>query len=246
MELSLAKLVKAGAPGPGNRRIYCNHDGVFIGPDCALIRAEADCAGRKRYTLRPRSEIAHLLDAGYGFHFALDGLMRSLEMIAKALDDGDAALAQIGTLQLRLPDLSEGAVNRMAAADRLLKAGYNPAEPRDWHGRWTTVEGSAGADPPSPTDWSGDSAGWTQEKKLLSLEPNFRRKVEMVLTTLQNQGFRPRIVYGWRSLEEQKRLLEEGKTKLPFSFHNAQHPDGTPNAYAVDIIDARWGWGSRR
>jgi peptidoglycan L-alanyl-D-glutamate endopeptidase CwlK len=27
-----------------------------------------------------------------------------------------------------------------------------------------------------------------------------------------------------------------------FSFHNAQRPDGTPNAYAADIVDERWGW----
>ena len=65
MDLSLTRLTKAGEPGPDNRRIYCNDDGVFIGPDCALIRAETDLAGRKSYTLRPRSEIAHLLDAGY-------------------------------------------------------------------------------------------------------------------------------------------------------------------------------------
>ncbi|MGD0073077.1 MAG: hypothetical protein ABSD31_01900 [Candidatus Binataceae bacterium] len=31
MDLSFAGLVKAG---PDNRRIYCNDDGVFIGPDC--------------------------------------------------------------------------------------------------------------------------------------------------------------------------------------------------------------------
>ena len=65
--------------------------------------------------------------------------MRSLEIIAKALDDGNVALAKIATLQLGLPELPDGAaVNRMAAADRLLKAGYNPNEPRDELGRWTT------------------------------------------------------------------------------------------------------------
>ena len=48
-------------------------------------------------------------------------------------------LAQIATLQLRLPELPDGpAVNRMAAADSLLKAGFNADEPRDWHDRWTT------------------------------------------------------------------------------------------------------------
>ena len=100
MDLSFVRLIKAGQPCPHNRRIYCNDDGVFIGPDCALIRAETDLAGRTSYKLRPRSEIAHLLDAGYGFHFGLDSLMSRLNVIAKALNDGDITLAQIATLQL--------------------------------------------------------------------------------------------------------------------------------------------------
>ncbi|BBA33140.1 peptidoglycan-binding domain-containing protein [Methylocaldum marinum] len=29
---------------------------------------------------------------------------------------------------------------------------------------------------------------------------------------------------------------------MKFSFHNAQLPDGTPNSYAADIVDERWGW----
>jgi rare lipoprotein A (peptidoglycan hydrolase) len=66
--------------------------------------------------------------------------MSRLDAIAKALDDGNAALARIGALQLGLPELADGAaVNRMAAADRLLKYNYNPDEPRDSHGRWTTA-----------------------------------------------------------------------------------------------------------
>ncbi len=142
---SFARLIKAGKPGPDNRRIYCNDDGVFIGPDCALIRAETDCAGHTSYKPRPRSEIARLLDAGYGIHLGLDSVVSSLNAIAKALDDGDITLAMIATLQLGLPELADGAASeRMAAADRLLKYNFNPNEPRDSHGRWTT-----GGDPGS-------------------------------------------------------------------------------------------------
>jgi len=146
MDLSFARFTKAGKPGPDNRGIYCDDDGVFIGPDCALVRAETDCAGHTSYMLRPRSEIAHLLDAGYGTHLSVDSLMSWLNVIAKALNDGDMTLARIATLQLPLFELSEGeAANRMAAADRLLKAGFNPDEPRDWHGRWTTAGGTSSA-----------------------------------------------------------------------------------------------------
>ncbi len=46
MDLSFVRLIKAGKPGPDNRGIYCDDDGVFIGPDCALIRAETDCVSQ--------------------------------------------------------------------------------------------------------------------------------------------------------------------------------------------------------
>ena len=184
MDLSFVRLTKAGEPGPDNRRIYLGDEGVFIGPGCALIRAKTDLAGRKSYKLRTRSEIVHLLDAGYGFHFGLDGLMRSLNAIAKALDGGDLGLAWIGALQLGLPALPDGAaVSRMAAADRLLKYNFNPDEPRDSHGRWTT-DGSADADPqpqlvtqnvPSPAPAQSDPPSHVHFSGWDKLSPKARR-----------------------------------------------------------------------
>lgn len=91
--------------------------------------------------------------------------------------------------------------------------------------------------------WGGDSARWTQEKKLQSLNPVFRVKVSGVVDALKNRGFQPKIFYGWRSVAVQQELVRKGRSKVKFSFHNAQKPDGTPNAYAADIIDQRWGWG---
>ena len=76
--------------------------------------------------------------------------MSRLNVIAKALDDGDLALAWIGALQLGLPELADGAaVSRMAATDRLLKYNFNPDEPRDSarpldHGRRSRQRPSAG------------------------------------------------------------------------------------------------------
>ncbi len=96
--------------------------------------------------------------------------------------------------------------------------------------------------PATPAAWSGDSSQWTQEKKLLSLEPAFRATIEQVIAALKGQAFQPKIVFAWRSVAVQKKLFDEKKTKVLFSFHNAQHPDGTPNALAVDIIDTRWAW----
>ena len=102
----------------------------------------------------------------------------------------------------------------------------------------------APASPPASgiADWSGDSSQWPHEKKLASLEPSFRAKIERVIAKLKAGGFQPKIVFGWRSTAVQKKLKQQGKSKVSFSFHNAQHPDGTPNACAVDIVDTRWAW----
>jgi peptidoglycan L-alanyl-D-glutamate endopeptidase CwlK len=98
-------------------------------------------------------------------------------------------------------------------------------------------------DPTGPSDkWAGDSSKWSQEKKLDSMNSAMRAKVVDLLERLRKQGFQPKIFFGWRSVEVQKKLVEEGNSTVTFSFHNAQLPDGTPNAYAADIVDQRWGW----
>ncbi len=87
-----------------------------------------------------------------------------------------------------------------------------------------------------------DTSKWTQDQKLASLHPDFRPRVEAVIAALKEQGYQPHIVYGWRSVTVQAQLVAEGKSKVQFSFHNAQKPDGTPAAWAADLIDRRWGW----
>jgi len=94
-----------------------------------------------------------------------------------------------------------------------------------------------------PSYWRGDPKRWQRKKKLASLEPEFRAKVEAMLAELEAAGFQPKIFYAWRSVAIQRELKRKGRSKVDFSFHNAQLPDGTPRALAVDIVDKRWGWG---
>ena len=94
----------------------------------------------------------------------------------------------------------------------------------------------------APADWSGDSSQWPEEKKLASLDPAFRPKVERVLEKLRAAGFQPQVIFGRRSVAVRRQLKASGHSKIDFSFHNAQKRDGTPNSYAVDIVDKRWGW----
>lgn len=107
---------------------------------------------------------------------------------------------------------------------------------------WLKLAGTGGAAPPDLSQWSGDSARWTQEKKLQSMHPELRQKVAVVLQALKVRGFQPKVFYGWRSVAVQMQLYFQGNSKVKFSFHNAQHPDGTPNAHAADIVDSRFGW----
>lgn len=92
------------------------------------------------------------------------------------------------------------------------------------------------------TDWGGDSAQWTQEKKLLSLKSSFRTKVERVISALIVRGYQPKIIYGWRSVAVQRVLFNTHKSKVLFSFHNAQTPEGIPSSWAADIVDKRYLW----
>lgn len=91
-------------------------------------------------------------------------------------------------------------------------------------------------------DWGGDSSKWPPERKLQSLDHRMQLKVQRVTEALKAQGFKPKIVYAWRSVAVQQDLVAQGRSRVRFSFHNAQRRDGSPRAYAADIIDRRWAW----
>lgn len=90
---------------------------------------------------------------------------------------------------------------------------------------------------PSP----GNEMRWPLEEKLASTDPRLR--LPELLERLRARGFQPRVISTWRSLATQAALVEQGLSKVPFSFHNALRPDGRPGALAGDIVDARWWWG---
>jgi peptidoglycan L-alanyl-D-glutamate endopeptidase CwlK len=92
--------------------------------------------------------------------------------------------------------------------------------------------------------WDGDSSLWSHTKKLESMNPDFRERVKAILEELENRQFKPKIFFAWRSVEVQLELYRKRRSKVKFSFHNAQKSDGRPHACAVDIIDRRWAWGA--
>jgi len=77
------------------------------------------------------------------------------------------------------------------------------------------------------------------------MNPQFRVKVKAVIKALKEDGFKPKIFYGWRSEAVQLDLYIRKRSKVKFSFHNAAKKDGVPNAFAADIIDSRYAWSDK-
>jgi hypothetical protein len=103
---------------------------------------------------------------------------------------------------------------------------------------------TANAQPVRSSYWDGDSSRWPLEKKLESLNPEFKERVKEMVEELKHRQFEPKIFFGWRSVEVQLELYRMKRTKVKFSFHNSQKPNGRPYSYAVDVIDRRWAWGA--
>jgi hypothetical protein len=122
---------------PEARGLSCGPDGLSLA-GVALLRKTAD-----GFDLRPSVEMGALMLAAYGELGNQETLARGLRATAGALNRGEGELAMIAAVHLRLGDLDSDAVARIAAVDAFL-AKYDPNEPRDERGRWTTGGANAG------------------------------------------------------------------------------------------------------
>ncbi len=128
--------------------LYCGRDGLFLGPSALIEHHEG------AYRLRPQDEIAILLAAAYKSIPDPTSCFARLPRVAAALEKGDLARAMIAALHLRLGEIPKERMASLARAEALLKHGFNPDQPRDWHGRWTaegsvSSSGQAAADHPA-------------------------------------------------------------------------------------------------
>lgn len=78
--------------------------------------------------------------------------------------------------------------------------------------------------------------------RLAELHPALRPRVERLLAELRQLTWQPRILYAYRTPEQQLVLYRAGRSNVQFSFHNATYPDGRPAALAADVIDRRYAW----
>ena len=123
------KLVERRAASCG---VYCAEEGLYLG-GVPLIKRD-DWVG---YQLRAEAEIETLLAAAYDTPPDLARSVAGLRSVLGHFQGGDLSLAQIAALQLQFPDVREDRLARLVRTDELLKANFNPAQPRDDEGRWT-------------------------------------------------------------------------------------------------------------
>lgn len=117
---------------PRGRGLRCDSDGLFLGHEALLCR---DAHGD--FEARPVGELHEVLGRTYGDEASWESRIRSVMLVAAALNKGDMARAMMTAVLMRLPD--PGGPIRIVEVDSVLaKAGFNPDEPRDEHGRWTS------------------------------------------------------------------------------------------------------------
>jgi hypothetical protein len=151
MSAELFPFVRLAPTGGDGRGVWCNANGVFIGPGIALVERRADQFGRSVLAPVSAQHLDCVLSKGYGEPFAIDSYLPGLSRVAAALNKGDLALANIALVQLRIPQLPSVAHGEIAGiADELLKARWNEHWPAG------APDGKGGQFSPKDTSPSSD------------------------------------------------------------------------------------------
>ncbi len=111
--------------GTASTGITVDPDGAMLGPDCVLVRPTA--AG---YRCIGHSEAEALQEFLFADGAELGWLFGQCCQIAKALDGGEIALAQIFGLQIPINGLDGASLKQLATTAPFIKANFNPDEPR--------------------------------------------------------------------------------------------------------------------
>jgi hypothetical protein len=116
---------------PNGRGLRCDDDGLFLERDALLQKNDEG-----NFEARTDAELQKTFGRIYGGETKWESHIRSVKLVANALNKDDMAKATMTAVLMRLPD--PGAAVRIADTNgSLAKAGYDPDEPRDERGRWT-------------------------------------------------------------------------------------------------------------
>jgi hypothetical protein len=107
------------ATKPDDVRMRCDENGAFWGP-VSLFTRTANTIGRQSWVPRAVSQMNRELTALSELPIDLASKMNGLNVVARALNAGNIALAQIAMLNLHLPDLP--GLRKAASAHLLARA----------------------------------------------------------------------------------------------------------------------------
>ncbi len=147
--------------GRDSRGGVVDADGAMLGPDCILVRHDPGA-----YRCLAPAEAAAIQAAILGPGHPPDWLFQQSRRIAAALDQGEVALAQIYGLYIPIAELDDTGLSKLAAIASLIKAGFDPSEPRipkgePGAGQWTYEEGYAKPREDKGQPGAGSSGGET-------------------------------------------------------------------------------------
>jgi hypothetical protein len=91
------------SPVGGGVGVSCDGRGAFVGT-VPLLKRQRDANGQESWAPRPLAELNEALTAHYGLPVDMSTKASGLNDVAGALNRGDIFSAQVGTLQLKLPN----------------------------------------------------------------------------------------------------------------------------------------------
>jgi hypothetical protein len=127
------------ATEPDDLGLSCGPEGLRLAGAPLLLKTEGG------FLPRPLEEVEALVFAAYGALPSSTALFRGLRAAAAALNQNDQPLAMTVAVHLGLAEFDREAARRVGAVDSFLRK-YDPDEPRDWRGRWTTGGASPAED----------------------------------------------------------------------------------------------------
>ena len=133
----------------GDVGLACDKDGVALGA-ADLVRFRPDARGARRCEVRPVEKVGQIIRAAYGVQpdEVVLHLHRGLRYVAASIEAGDLCRAGIAAVLLSFPDLTLGAVAKLAEIADIEKDGAA------WENEPRLPVGQAGGG-----QWTGDGGG---------------------------------------------------------------------------------------
>lgn len=131
--------------GPGSHGLTVDREGVVLGSRVVLV-----CRTSAGYRCASADDATRLARMVLGTEERWRRFPFVIAAIAEALDSGNIANAQLLGLTLPLEPLDESWLRWLEIAADLLKTNYDPHQPRNERGRWTTNGSGGGAGPAQP------------------------------------------------------------------------------------------------